>query len=215
MKSSRDNRAAAGPWFARAVIVSVAMATTGCGSSRADRAQVPEPVVAAADEHTAMAAEPPAADTATTVTSDKDASAESPAQTEGSPAEEAAKPAHESRALPAERFLLLSPAGPLVCELSIEADGQGEAGTLEKLVDEAIEATSSFSDGSRTWNAVVEAQPFRYGQFGNVPMKTAEERQQAIRRYDWNRDGRVDRDEMRRLLTRESTHERRTCRSLG
>jgi Ca2+-binding EF-hand superfamily protein len=89
-----------------------------------------------------------------------------------------------------------------VCELSITIGGTGQSGLLDKLVDEAIESASSADEGARTWSSLVEQREFRFGQFGNAQLKTPDERRHAVMRYDWNRDARVDRDEMRRLLTR-------------
>lgn len=110
---------------------------------------------------------------------------------------------------PAERFLLFTPAGPLLCELTITVAGQSQDVALESLVDDAMAAALGLSAGASatpaaepSWAALVESREFRSGRFGNSPIKTAEERKQTITRFDWNRNRTVDRDEMRRLLTR-------------
>jgi Ca2+-binding EF-hand superfamily protein len=105
-------------------------------------------------------------------------------------------------AIPVGRFLLITPAGPFICAVAVGGDGQRQVEELEKLVDEAMQTALPVGQETPTWQAAVESRPFRYGQFGNLALKTSEERQKAIRDYDWNRDGRINREEMRRFLTR-------------
>jgi Ca2+-binding EF-hand superfamily protein len=114
-----------------------------------------------------------------------------------------AEPA-ESRvsAIPVGRFILITPAGPFICAVAVGGDAGRQAERLDKLIDEAMQTAVSIGQETPTWQAAVESRPFRYGQFGNLALKTTEDHQKAIRDYDWNRDGRIDREEMRRFLTR-------------
>jgi Ca2+-binding EF-hand superfamily protein len=170
------------------VIVALAAPVLGCGRS----AQLPEPE----------------AETAAAEAQVEEAQAEGARAQAGqqqTPAavgtEEETAAAHEPVA-PAVRFMLFTPQGPMVCDLAVMVAGEASAASLDHLVDEAMTTAESLVDGAPTWNKLVESREFRYGQFGNAPTKNDEERRQAITRYDWNRNGRVERDEMRRFLTR-------------
>jgi Ca2+-binding EF-hand superfamily protein len=154
----------------------------GCGRS----ASGPEkPLASAAEAKPSDIAEAPAAE--------EDALA---------PATDETSASTDDPVAPAVRFILFTPQGPLICDLVVTVAGRSSAESLDRLVDEAMATATPLFDGDLSWTKLVESRQFRYGQFGNAPIKTDEERRQAITRYDWNRNGRVDREEMRRFLTR-------------
>ncbi len=193
------------------VIPAIIAIVVGCNRSQPQaELQSPAPTerlptatdeAAAADQ--AASNDQPLDASATTHAVDQDAGEQTPASGQD------AATAENVPVAPPERFLLFTPAGPLLCELTVTVDGQGQAAPLEQLVDEAMAAArglsaaeSAASSAEPSWAALVESPAFRSGRFGNTPIKTAEERKQTITRFDWNRNRLVDRDEMRRLLTR-------------
>ncbi len=105
---------------------------------------------------------------------------------------------------PHERFLVLTPGGPVVIDLVIMLQGAGYESALARLVDEALKVADEDGDGKATWKSAVENPKFRSGQFGNLVADTDEEREQLVRLYDSDRDGLVDREELPRFLTRNS-----------
>jgi Ca2+-binding EF-hand superfamily protein len=103
---------------------------------------------------------------------------------------------------PDERFLVLTPGGPVIVDLIIQLQGSGYENALASLVEQAFKVADEDGDGKATWKDVGENPKFRSGQFGNLVADTDEERQQLVRMYDTDRDGLVDRDELPRFLTR-------------
>lgn len=106
--------------------------------------------------------------------------------------------------VPHERFLILTPGGPVIVDLLITLQGAGYEAALAKLVDEAFRVADDDGDGKANWKSTVENPKFRSGQFGNLVADTDEEREQLMRLYDSDRDGLVDREELPRFLTRNS-----------
>jgi Ca2+-binding EF-hand superfamily protein len=105
---------------------------------------------------------------------------------------------------PHERFLVLTPGGPVVVDLMITLQGAGYETALQRLVEEAFKVANEGSDGPATWKKAVENPKFRSGQFGNLIAENEEQREQLVNLYDADRDGLVDREELPRFLTRNS-----------
>lgn len=62
-----------------------------------------------------------------------------------------------------ERFVLLTPRGPVVVEAKIALDGQPFRAAREKLVDEMLAAADSNGDGKATWKEAVVNPKFIFG----------------------------------------------------
>ncbi len=104
--------------------------------------------------------------------------------------------------IPAEKFLLLAPRGPLVVEFEIWIDGQPQSQVFGQLLDEVLKLADTDGDGQPMWKEVVSSPKFRYGQFGNLPFERENAPKQIIQQYDTNGNGQVDRAELPRFLTR-------------
>jgi Ca2+-binding EF-hand superfamily protein len=104
--------------------------------------------------------------------------------------------------LTTERLLLLSPTGPLVVEFEIWIDGRPQGQVFEQLLDEVLQLADTDGDGLPTWKEVTTSPRFKYGQFGNLPFDRENAPKQLIQQYDVNGNGRVDRAELPRFLTR-------------
>lgn len=103
---------------------------------------------------------------------------------------------------PTERFLLFADGQPLIVEVQLTIDGRPYTEPLQRLTDQVLEAADADGDGQATWREIAASKRFIYGQFGNVPINGPEEVQNLMRIYDANGDGRVDRSEVPRFLTR-------------
>ncbi|MBI2825078.1 MAG: hypothetical protein HYX69_10370 [Planctomycetia bacterium] len=180
---------------------------SGCGRSADQRGAAPGESAHAAAPSTAAVdaqggANSPGPDSATDSASSETSGINPEARdTASKPEEEEAAPPEPA---PRERFVVFTPRGPLVCEATLSIDGRPHTRALERLVDKAMQAAQPDGEGTAAWRKVVASPRFRYGQFGNVTIKTDEDRRRAVLRYDRNRDDRVDRDEMRRFLARDS-----------
>jgi len=113
-----------------------------------------------------------------------------------------APPLSAAQSVSRERFVVFTPQGPLICEVALLIDGQWPTDALDQLVEDALATAKTEQGGGGLWSKLLVSPRFRYGQFGNVATKNEEERQQAVMRYDLNRDDAIGRDEMRRFVTR-------------
>lgn len=101
-----------------------------------------------------------------------------------------------------DRLLLLAPGGPLILEFDIQVGGQNLADAFAEIVEQALIAADADADGRPRWSEVLESPRFKAGEFGNLPFNTAAEQKQITEKYDQDKDGGVDRDEVPRFLTR-------------
>lgn len=104
--------------------------------------------------------------------------------------------------IPAEKFLLCAPRGPLVVEFEIWIDGQPQGQVFDQLLDEVLKLADTDGDGQPMWKEVTASPKFRYGQFGNLAFDRDNGPKQIIQQYDLNGNGQVDRSELPRFLTR-------------
>jgi len=101
-----------------------------------------------------------------------------------------------------ERFVIFAPLNPLIVELRLTIDGQPHEAALEQLVDRALRLADADGDGRVMWDELTASPRFKYGQFGNLPIDGENGPKQIVERYDIDRDGVVDRNELPRFLTR-------------
>ncbi len=138
------------------------------------------------------------------------ASSEAPTDGESTADDVAARPVAEegsatSNADPQvspERLLVFLPGGPLLLDVVLLIEGKPYAQAMEALVDLALERGDTDKDGTTHWEEITSSPLFTYGQMGNVAINNEQERQEAIRLYDTDRDGVADREEMPRFVTR-------------
>src|SRR5438876_186821 len=98
---------------------------------------------------------------------------------------------------PIERFLLLTPGGPLVVETSITIDGQPFHEAREKLVDEVLKLATD-KEGKSTWAQVMANSRRLPGQAQSFA--NDEYRKVYLENMDVNKDGLLDRYEARRMV---------------
>ena len=100
---------------------------------------------------------------------------------------------------PIERFALLTPGGPLIIEVAMTIDGQPYRVAREKLVDQRIADADKDKDGKATWDEALKATRFTAGR---VRIGNEQQRQAYIKMLDQNRNGLVERGEVRQFLAR-------------
>ncbi|GAB4153892.1 MAG: hypothetical protein Tsb009_30370 [Planctomycetaceae bacterium] len=101
-----------------------------------------------------------------------------------------------------ERVLFLSPGGPVVMELQIFLNGKPFRMFREKLVDEQLALVDTNKDGKKSWEEALRNPRFAYGRLGTAFRANNQTfLKTMIARYDVNKDGLVDRFEMRRLFS--------------
>ncbi|MBT4868075.1 MAG: hypothetical protein HON53_23475 [Planctomycetaceae bacterium] len=100
---------------------------------------------------------------------------------------------------PRERFLVLTPGGPVVVEARIMLDGKPFRLEREKLVAELLRSADTDGDGKPTWQEGVANPRFGSGRFS---YHVGDKKQLAaiIKRHDLNRNGTMEVDEARHLL---------------
>ncbi len=104
--------------------------------------------------------------------------------------------------LKTERIALFTLQGPLIVEVVLSIDGEPHDQALARLVQYVLKAADTNKDGRPTWDELTNSPKFTYGQLGNAPLTTAENKRNAIQLYDVTKNGRVDASEVPRFLTR-------------
>ncbi|MCC6492467.1 MAG: hypothetical protein IT424_05545, partial [Pirellulales bacterium] len=110
---------------------------------------------------------------------------------------------------PAERVLLLTPAGPLLMAVRVTVDGRPLGEGLEELIDQVVAAARSGSDRqasppASTWAALVANEAFLKSQSPDGREIPQRQRSGWIERFDFNRDGQMQRSEAAAWLGRDS-----------
>jgi len=98
---------------------------------------------------------------------------------------------------PLERFLLLTPGGPLVVEVAMTIDGKPFRKAREKLIDEMLSAVKKDKDGKVAWKEALKSSRFT---LGRVRITNEQQRKQYEKIFDGNKNGVVDRAEARRFI---------------
>ena len=98
---------------------------------------------------------------------------------------------------PYERFALLTPGGPLVVEASLTIDGQPFRTAREKLIDAMVAVADKDKDGQATWDEALTSSRFT---LGRVRLADDTQRQAYAQSFDHNKDGLVDRNEVRQFF---------------
>lgn len=99
-----------------------------------------------------------------------------------------------------ERFLLLTPNGPLVIELRLTIDGEPFRAGRERLIDEMLKQADKDGDNVPTWKEGFANPRFGFGRFAYLGMQNEEQREQIIKSFDRNQNGRLDRGEARAFM---------------
>jgi len=196
-----------------AVVLVIAM--PGCGCDRPS-SPVVEPLGAApakaleaatpADEVTA-GAEPPVQQepapllAATTIESESPVGAgkSNEAAAESSPLAEQEKPESQPRD---ESVVLFTPQGPLVVQLSIKIDDQPQRALAERLLRALVTLGGATSEREAKWGDLLAHPVIAQGQWGNAPLASDKDREEAIEQFDANRDDLVQPGELAALLMR-------------
>lgn len=100
---------------------------------------------------------------------------------------------------PKERFLVLTPGGPLVVEASIYVDGRPYAVAREELAAKQVKAADTDGDGKATWDEAAANPRFGFGRF-TYYSRNKTQLEATIKRYDLNRNGLVETVEARNLI---------------
>ena len=99
---------------------------------------------------------------------------------------------------PKERFLVLTPGGPIVVEVTIMSDGKPFRLAREELTAKIIKMADG--DGKSTWKEASANPRFGFGRFVDYTRSKAQ-RQAALKRFDRNGNGIVDVEDARFLIT--------------
>jgi Ca2+-binding EF-hand superfamily protein len=100
---------------------------------------------------------------------------------------------------PRERYLLLTPGGPLVMELSITIDGRPFRLAREKLVDEFLGQVAKNEERTMTWEQAATGPRSLLRRF-SLRGADAAAVGGLVKQFDADKDGLVDRAELRRLV---------------
>lgn len=108
-------------------------------------------------------------------------------------------PAEVDPANKSERVLLLLPGGPVVVETILTIDGQPFQSHREQMITDALQEADADNDGKVTWDEAVARPSFAGGRFAYLG-QNEEVKKQLISQIDQNKDGLVDRVELRTLI---------------
>jgi len=103
---------------------------------------------------------------------------------------------------PPQRLLVFTTQGPIRVDVRLWIDGSSFDLSLEHLIDHVLELADTNKDGEATWDELADQPEIQSGQLGNLSFENPQERTRLINLYDTNRNNRVDRSEVPRLVTR-------------
>ena len=98
---------------------------------------------------------------------------------------------------PIERFLLLTPGGPLVVQVAITIDGKPFRMKREELIDKLLLAADTDGDGKPTWEEALSTPRFT---LGRLNVASDQQRKAYAKTWDKNKNGEVDRTEARAFV---------------
>lgn len=98
-----------------------------------------------------------------------------------------------------ERVLLLLPGGPVVVETLLTIDGQPFQSHREQMITDGLKEADVDGDGKATWVEAVAKPGFLGGRFAYLG-QNEQVRDRTIAQFDQNKDGLVDRVELRTLF---------------
>ena len=107
-----------------------------------------------------------------------------------------------------QRLILLTPRGPIIVHLHISIDGMPQQAAAESLLDDLSKAAGASDERSANWADLVASPRFAAGVAGNMPLADSAAREKAIKDFDFNRDGRVQRAELAALLAQDNARGR-------
>lgn len=108
-------------------------------------------------------------------------------------------PADVDPANKSERVLLFLPGGPVLIETILTIDGQPFQSHREKMIAEALKEADADGDGKATWEEAVAKPGFAGGRFAYLG-QNQQVKERTIAQFDQNKDGLVDRVELRSLF---------------
>jgi len=100
-----------------------------------------------------------------------------------------------------ERVLLLLSQSPLLVEVSMTIDGKPFRTSREALIDRLWQTVDTEKSGKPTWEQALANRRFLSGRFSYLA-RNDQTRKSTIKQYDTNKDGQIDRGELRRLVAR-------------
>lgn len=98
---------------------------------------------------------------------------------------------------PIERFAVLTPGGPIVVEAALTVDGKPFRVLRENLIDEMVAAADTDGDGKTTWDEALKSTGFT---LNRIRITNDQQRQSYLSTLDKNKDGLVDRSEVRLFI---------------
>ncbi|MCA9067824.1 MAG: hypothetical protein KDA84_02815 [Planctomycetaceae bacterium] len=99
---------------------------------------------------------------------------------------------------PMERFLVLTPGGPLVVEVELTVEGKPFRHLRKSIIDRMMSYADSDKDGKPTWEEAFASSRFS---LGRLRINSDSQKATYLKLYDTNHNGLVERDEARRALT--------------
>ena len=99
-----------------------------------------------------------------------------------------------------ERVLALLPGGPLVIELVMTIDGKPFQTHREEMIDESLKEADANKDGKTTWAEALAKPTFAGGRLSFYANQNEAARQRLIAQFDQDKDGEVNRYEVRGVL---------------
>ena len=120
------------------------------------------------------------------------------------PEELSKKPEPKAEPPKPERVAVLTPGGPLLIDVTMTLDGRPYNEAFEKQLAELIKAADTDGDCAATWLELMGNDDYVTGAMAGRPAMNERQRRDAIKQYDLNEDGRIQKQEASAWLGRDA-----------
>lgn len=103
-----------------------------------------------------------------------------------------------------ERVAILTPGGPLLIDVTMTLDGRPFNQAFDEQLAALLKAADSDDDGAATWKELMDNDEYLKGSYSGRPELNERQKRDAIKQYDLNEDGHIQKQEATAWLGRDA-----------
>jgi hypothetical protein len=103
-----------------------------------------------------------------------------------------------------ERVAIFTPGGPLLVDVTMTLDGRPYNQAFDEQLGALLKAADSDEDGAATWQELMDNDEYLKGAYSGQPAMNERQKRDAIKQYDLNEDGHIQKQEATAWLGRDA-----------
>lgn len=103
-----------------------------------------------------------------------------------------------------ERVAIFTPGGPLLVDVTMTLDGRPYNQAFDEQLAALLKAADSDDDGAATWKELMDNDDYLKGAYSGQPAMNERQKRDAIKQYDLNEDGHIQKQEATAWLGRDA-----------